>query len=142
MMRKERALMDRKVLIYSGSIAKYQCVELCKRYIEKHYGYNTSGNAIEWPAKRAKEPDKYIVFANDGTRKVREGDLIVWNYGVYGHIGVVIKTTPKYISDLDRNSQKFINDYSTPQYQVNVDTLDCKSSYLAISLLGLLLFVL
>ena len=83
--------------------AKYQCVELCKRYIEKHYGYNTSGNAIEWPAKRAKEPDKYIVFANDGTRKVREGDLIVWNYGVYGHIGVVIKTTPKYISVAHQN---------------------------------------
>ena len=44
--------------------------------------------------------------------------------------------------NIDLSIQKFINDYSTPQYQVNVDTLDCKSSYLAISLLGLLLFVL
>ena len=90
----------------------FQCVELCKRYVKELNGNisrrltDTWGNAINWPYERQndkKDPDKYIVFANDGNRRVREGDLIVWDYGKYGHIGVVIKTTETYISVAHQN---------------------------------------
>jgi len=90
----------------------FQCVELCKRYV-KNLNANISrglkdawGNAINWPAKRAsddKDPGRYIVYRNNGETQVREGDLIVWDYGDYGHIGVVIKTTDKYISVAHQN---------------------------------------
>ena len=101
----------------------YQCVELCKRYvtelfadIKRPYGPGW-GNAWNWPELRRDESGqdkgKYIVFANDGSRKVREGDLIVWRWQYWdskaqkmkwtGHIGVVIKTTPKYISVAHQN---------------------------------------
>lgn len=100
----------------------YQCVELCKRYVTKLYpdisrSYNaTWGNAWNWPENRSNESgqdkDKYMVFTN-GTRQVREGDLIVWRWQYWdsdaqkmkwtGHIGVVIKTTPTYISIAHQN---------------------------------------
>ena len=90
----------------------YQCVELCKRYVkELNSNINRKesdawGNAINWPANRAndaKDPGKYLVFANDGREQVREGDLIIWNHGAYGHIGVVIKTAKDYISVAHQN---------------------------------------
>ena len=91
---------------------RYQCVELCKRYV-KELNPNIDrklsdkwGNAINWPSERANDgmdPGDYIVYANDGSAKVREGDLIVWHYGSYGHIGVVIKTTETYISVAHQN---------------------------------------
>ena len=90
----------------------YQCVELCKRYvkelndkIDRKYSA-TWGNAKQWPDKRANDdvdPGEYLVLANDGYSRVREGDLIVWNYGSFGHIGVVIKTTKTYISVAHQN---------------------------------------
>ena len=102
-----------------------QCVELCARYVKKLYPgiqrERTWGNAWDWPYNRqndTKDPGKYIVFPNDGTRQVREGDLIVWQYKqkVYneekkkwenvdrGHIGVVIKVTKDYISIAQQNA--------------------------------------
>lgn len=101
----------------------HQCVDLCSRYVKYFFPNITRkssfGNAWVWPENRIKDtndpntPDKYIVFPNDGKEKVREGDLIVykWPYwdakkGRYentGHIGVVIKTTDKYISIAHQN---------------------------------------
>ena len=89
----------------------YQCVELCKRYVKELNSINRKetdawGNAINWPANRAndnKDPDKYLVFSNDGKERVREGDLIIWNHGQYGHIGVVIKVAKDYISVAHQN---------------------------------------
>ncbi len=87
----------------------YQCVELCTRYVKElnsnitkpAYGKNTWGNAIQWPSFRKDDPywkqdnGKYIVYPNDGSTRIREGDLVVWNHGGYGHIGVIIKTAQK-----------------------------------------------
>ena len=80
----------------------YQCVELCKRYIVEQYDFinhpyaSSWGNAINWPQKRENDMadwgDKYMVFVNDGYERPREGDIIVWNQGNYGHVGVIIKT--------------------------------------------------
>jgi len=93
----------------------HQCVELCKRYVTYLNGYlnrketDTWGNAINWPANRAndaKDPGMYLVFANDGRERVREGDLIVWQYGTYGHIGVVISVKPDRISVAHQNGGK------------------------------------
>ena len=90
----------------------YQCVELCKRYVIELNGqidrkYSALwGNAKQWPDKRAYDdidPGEYLVLENNGNNKVREGDLIVWDYGAYGHIGVVIKTTKNYISVAHQN---------------------------------------
>lgn len=104
-----------------------QCVELCKRYVkELNSNINRKlsdswGHAWNWPYNRqndTKDPGKYIVFPNDGSRQVREGDLIVWQYKqwVYnkekgknelvdrGHIGVVIKTTENSISIAQQNA--------------------------------------
>ena len=90
----------------------YQCVELCKRYVKELNGQinrkysDTWGNAKQWPDKRANDdidPGEYLVLPNNGNNKVREGDLIVWDYGSYGHIGVVIKTTKTYISVAHQN---------------------------------------
>ncbi len=92
----------------------FQCTELCWRYvtslnsnITRKPGYGQGwGNAKQWPEKRQnddKDQGKYIVFANDGNNKVREGDLIIWDYGSYGHIGVVIKTAENYISVAHQN---------------------------------------
>ena len=90
----------------------YQCVELCIRYVTLlNANINRTindiwGDANLWPYNRAHDkidPGEYIVFANDGGNKVREGDLIVWDYGKFGHIGVVIKTTATYISVAHQN---------------------------------------
>lgn len=90
----------------------YQCVELCRRYVkELNSNINkpldsTWGDAIEWPDNRehdASDPGEYMVYANDGHMRVREGDLIVWDHRPCGHIGVVIKTTEKYISVAHQN---------------------------------------
>ena len=91
---------------------KYQCVELCKRYVwHLNDGLvrklsDTWGNAINWPYNRANDNldrNRYIVYKNDGSMKIREGDLIVWDFGTYGHIGVVIKTSENYISVAHQN---------------------------------------
>lgn len=84
---------------------KYQCVELCKRYFvdlnsNLKLGYNSSwGDAHMWPQNRSGDDD-YIVYENDGSEKVREGDLIVWPRC---HIAVVIKTTDSHISIAHQN---------------------------------------
>ena len=82
--------------------ATFQCVELCRRYITEQYGFinrpyeSRWGNAKEWPNQRRQDEekygDKYMVIENDGHERVREGDIIVWDHGYYGHVGVVIKT--------------------------------------------------
>lgn len=89
---------------------EFQCVNLCKRYIislnSNITRRSTWSHAIQWPHERANDdtdPGKYIVYANNGSTQVREGDILVWNYSQYGHIGVVIKTTPTYISVAHQN---------------------------------------
>ena len=90
----------------------HQCVELCKRYVKqlnsdiKRKETDTWGNAINWPYNRkneTKDPNKYLVFANDGSERVREGDLLVWKHGDYGHIGVVISVKADRISVAHQN---------------------------------------
>ncbi len=105
-------------LLTNISGGHYQCVELCKRYVKTlnkqikrpldAAGWDGLrwGNAIDWPdARRYDKVDKdaYYVFANDGKTRVREGDLIVWQYKSNGHIGVVIKTTENTISIAHQN---------------------------------------
>ena len=100
----------------------YQCVELCKRYLKTLYPEISRsltedkwGNANEWPAKRKDDdmdPDKYLVFYNDGTNQVREGDIIVFEHGTYGHIGVVLKVTESQISIAHQNGG--VADAATP----------------------------
>ena len=75
----------------------YQCTELCARY----YGLAHYRHAKYWPQDLA---DKgYLVYKNDGSHQVRESDLIVWQHGSCGHIGVVIKTGKS------NNGQEFIS---------------------------------
>jgi surface antigen len=90
----------------------HQCVELCKRYVKQlnsdlnRKETDTWGNAINWPYNRkneTKDPDKYLVFDNDGSERVREGDLLVWKHGDYGHIGVVISVKADRISVAHQN---------------------------------------
>ncbi len=99
----------------------HQCVELCRRYVTHLNGYlnrketDKWGDAINWPANRAndaKDPGMYLVFANDGRERVREGDLIVWQHGTYGHIGVVISVKPDRISVAHQNGGK--GTYASP----------------------------
>lgn len=100
----------------------HQCVELCKRYLtdlykdlNRKYEERNWGHAIEWPYDRendTKDPGKYLVFANDGRERVREGDLIVWQHGKYGHIGVVISVKPNEISVAHQNGD--IGTYASP----------------------------
>ena len=92
---------------------KHQCVELCKRYLtdlykdlNRKYEERNWGDAINWPDDRkndTKDPGKYLVFANDGRERVREGDLIVWQHKPNGHIGVVISVKPDKISVAHQN---------------------------------------
>ena len=100
---------------------KYQCVELCKRYLTDLYDHLNRkyeerwGHAINWPYDRKndkKDPGKYLVFANDGRERVREGDLLVWEHGKYGHIGVVISVKEDAISIAHQNGD--IGTYASP----------------------------
>ena len=99
---------------------KYQCVELCRRYLVTMHpelvDYNCCwGHANEWPYNRRNDkrnPDKFLVFENDGENQVREGDIIVFQHGKYGHVAVVIKVTPEYISIAHQNGA--IGDYDWP----------------------------
>lgn len=86
---------------------KYQCVDLCARYTMNQYKEikRTSkwGNAIEWITKRAddeEDPGRYIVFDNDGSEKVRQGDYIVWDCN---HIAVVVNVKDNEISVAHQN---------------------------------------
>ena len=101
---------------YNISSGKHQCVELCSRYLKTMYSLSRTsswGNANQWPKNRANDTmDSYIVLENDGSNRVREGDMIVFQYDdqskyPYGHIGVVIKTvndgTSNYISFAHQN---------------------------------------
>ena len=96
--------------------AKHQCVELCTKYINYFYpgvkpipDYTVSptyygwGNAWDWPRRRKAEPDNFMVFDNNGSEKVREGDFIVWQFSGVGHIAVVIKVTNDFISIAHQN---------------------------------------
>lgn len=99
-----------------GGIAyKYQCVELCKRYVSElnsNIKYNElSGNANQWPSFRD-EDGRFLVFSNDGREQVREGDLIVWDHGTFGHIGVVTKTQADEITVAHQNGG--IGTYASP----------------------------
>lgn len=89
----------------------HQCVELCTKYINDFYpkikpivvGNSKWGNAWDWPDRRGNEPHNFMVFKNDGTEKVREGDFIVWKFGGTGHIAVVIKVEDGSISIAHQN---------------------------------------
>ena len=91
----------------------YQCVELCKRYLKTLYPgikrklYNDLwGNANEWPDARrndSKDPNKYLVLENNGENQVHEGDILVFQHAPYGHVAVVIKNAPNYISIAHQN---------------------------------------
>ena len=100
---------DRNLSTEDG--ATYQCVNLCARYLQGFGCVRPSigwGNAKYWPERRKNEKDnngvdKYIVFSNNGSSQVREGDIIAWEHGDFGHVAVVIKTTPDYISIAHQN---------------------------------------
>lgn len=98
-----------------------QCVELCKRYLKtmhpelKRSLNSLWGNANQWPDKRANDDidvDKYIVLENNGENQVREGDIIVFQHSTNGHVAVVIKNAPDYISIAHQNG--YIGTYDIP----------------------------
>ncbi|MBR4272305.1 MAG: CHAP domain-containing protein [Bacteroidales bacterium] len=93
--------------------SEYQCVELCKRYLSvmhpeiKRKQKDIWGHANQWPYNRANDDidvGKYIVLKNDGTNAVREGDIIVFQHSKFGHVAVVIKNAPDYISIAHQNA--------------------------------------
>lgn len=73
-----------------------QCVTLCAKYAKDIYKIekNTMVSAHKWPYTR--DANVWIVIPNNGSRQVREGDFIVWEYykdgEKTGHIAVVIQT--------------------------------------------------
>jgi hypothetical protein len=84
-----------------------QCVELCVRYIKNlnkgiKRGDKGWGNADVWHERRANDDvdkDRFLVYEN-GTTKVREGDIITWPIC---HIAVVIKVKDDEISIAHQN---------------------------------------
>ena len=97
----------------------HQCVELCTKYVSYFHpnfrpipeNGSTWGNAWDWPRRRAKESNNFLIFENNGKEKVREGDFIVWHWKYKynnewydtGHIAVVIKVDDDSISIAHQN---------------------------------------
>ena len=76
--------------------------KVCIRINSKIKYNELSGNANQWPGFRD-EDGRFLVFSNDGREQVREGDLIVWDHGTFGHIGVVTKTQADEITVAHQN---------------------------------------
>jgi len=103
-----------------------QCVEFVRRYIYKTYGVNlanyyNSGNACDWLANAE---DMGLEKIKPGEAK--EGDIITFTGGLYGHVGLIIKEG----SSLYMVSQNFYNDsrdlktYLQPEILSNKNTLN------------------
>ena len=107
---------------------EYQCVNLCARYTKNQYkdikrGDRGWSNAYDWHTARANDdtdPDRYVVFPNDGREKVRQGDYIIWDYPKdkngrpIGHIAVVVNVNENenYISVAHQNGG--VGQYADP----------------------------
>ncbi len=82
----------------------FQCVDWCKFYAKKRgWTWTTHGNAKDY-IKRGLGKG-WVWIANDKPWKVpRVGDIVIWDYGKYGHIAVAnALSTPTLLRVTDQN---------------------------------------
>jgi surface antigen len=88
---------------------KYQCTELSYRFVCQHYNLCQSqiqkyGNAQVWYDNHSdpvlKQLDRY---PSGGTEPPRNGDIIVWNHGTYGHVAIVRSVAEGVVQVLEQN---------------------------------------
>lgn len=79
-----------------------QCVDLTKAY-QSNIGLSvTRGNANQWPANANK--NDYTWVPNTISGVPHPGDIVVFNIGYYGHIGVCTKADAINITCFEQNS--------------------------------------
>ena len=84
---------NKKYLEFDGAYW-YQCVDLTKAW-QHNLGLSvTRGNAIQWPNNASKTD--YTWIKNALNNKPNPGDIVVFNIGYYGHIGIC--TSANYIN--------------------------------------------
>ncbi len=112
---------------------KNSCIEYAKRYMSEVYGINNIGavgdpktmwgmlGAINNNLEKASSPYKFIQYNNGGGFNLpKEGDLLIWTQGTWGHIMVVTESSfdnnsnSGYVEIIDQNASK----QAVRQYEV------------------------
>jgi CHAP domain len=87
----------------TGLNAEYQCIELVARYIAARFGitnYSSPNAANVW----SQPPNGFQTIANDGSSPLPvPGDILIWNTGGAGHIGIVAEVTSSYVYTFEQN---------------------------------------
>jgi gas vesicle protein len=77
-----------------------QCVSIVKRYISENNWPMKSGNAIQW---QNNGDDFYKWIKNTTSAVPSPGDLIVFQIGTYGHIGIVTSANQYTVDVFNQN---------------------------------------
>ncbi|WP_025206102.1 CHAP domain-containing protein [Dehalobacter restrictus] len=92
---------------------KWQCVEFVKRFYYEIYHHEMpdgAGNAKYFfnpmlAQGKLNEQRGLVQYVNGGNEKPREGDLLVFNEGSYGHVAIICGVADEWIEVIQQNSE-------------------------------------
>lgn len=82
-------------------VLSHQCVDLAKQWLHDNKWPMITGNAKQWISNANKR--SYYTIAYKFGRKPKRGDLVIWNYGKYGHIGIVSSANTLWMNVFQQN---------------------------------------
>ncbi len=90
---------------------KWQCVEFVKRYYYEVYNHkmpNPWGHAKHYfkpslPDGAFNKARGLYQYRNPGKKKPEVGDIVVFNYGRYGHVAIVSRTGKDFVEVIQQN---------------------------------------
>ncbi len=90
---------------------RWQCVEFVKRYYHDHYHHHMPdvwghANSFFDPAVKQGEVNQsrgLVQYRNGGDVAPAPGDLLVYNYGEYGHVAIVSKVESRMVEIAQQN---------------------------------------
>ena len=90
---------------------KWQCTEFVKRYyaqVYQHHMPDVMGNAKDFfdsgtPHRKLNKKRGLVQYRNNQDEPPKVGDLLVFDYGAYGHVAIVSEVTPTQIEVVQQN---------------------------------------
>ncbi len=107
---------------YNGTTTglEWECVEYINRYYLQHYGKDIRGSGGHAKTYYDTAENRGLVaYPNDGSEPPRAGDIIVSEYGSYGHVAIVREVTSNYIYVIHQN---FLENSADNRYPLAYDS--------------------